>query len=195
MNMRPNLLSGTSLPINFSTWNHTNQSMGSDNNFNTHINRALTRLKSVCITLGNVESSRLKEANHFYHPIGSSQNDAYALSDEHQVWIQIGSKLMTEYPISSVTEALYQLKKTVGNSFQMYARWYRTHRYIIGIACEKISGAGFTGMNTKAGDLLTLHFRDCSLDGTAKTTPTRVYCALHYDAVLNIRDSGIELLE
>ena len=41
------LLSGKTLPINFSTWNHTNQSTGNDNNFSANINRALTRLKSV----------------------------------------------------------------------------------------------------------------------------------------------------
>ena len=38
------LLSGKTLPINFSTWNHTNQSTGNDKNFPAHINRALTRL-------------------------------------------------------------------------------------------------------------------------------------------------------
>ena len=98
--------------------------------FSTHIARSLTRLKSVFITLGNVESSKLKEVNICFHPIGASTNDGYAIDDEHQFWIQIGSKLIPEYPIPSVTEALYQLKKAVGNPFQMYARWYRTHKYI-----------------------------------------------------------------
>ena len=66
---------------------------------------------------------------------------------------------------------------------------------------EKISGAGFTGLNTKAGDLLTVNFRGCNVmvpDGSATNSysiPTRVVCALHYDAVLNIRDQGVELLE
>lgn len=45
------LLSGKSLPISFSTWNHTNQSTGGDKNFSAHITRALTRLNSVFITL------------------------------------------------------------------------------------------------------------------------------------------------
>ena len=57
------LLSGKSLPINFSTWNQTNQSTGGDNNFSTHINRSLTCLKSVFMTLGYTETYRLKEAN------------------------------------------------------------------------------------------------------------------------------------
>ena len=59
------LLSGKSLPINFSTWNHTNQSVGGDKNFSAHINRALTRLKSVFIILHGEDASRYKQANLF----------------------------------------------------------------------------------------------------------------------------------
>ena len=116
-------------------------------------------------------------------------------NDEHQVWIQTGSKLVPEYPITSVTEALYhQLKEAVGTPFQMYARWYRIHKYIIGLDLEKISGAGFTGMKTKAGDLLTLSSRNCA-DGINGNIPTRVYCCLYYDCVLNIKESGVEMLD
>ena len=61
---------------------------------------------------------------------------------------------MPEYPMSSVTETLYQLGKTVGHPLHVYGRWYRSHRYIIGLDLEKISGAGFTGLSTKAGDQL-----------------------------------------
>ena len=42
---------------------------------------------------------------------------------------------------------------------------------------------------------MTLNFRDCDLDGTPNSTPQRVFCALNYDAVLNIKDSGVELLD
>ena len=62
---------------------------------------------------------------------------------------------------------------------------------------EKIAGAGFIGMNTKAGDLVTINFRDCqhSVVNAAVSIPSRVYCVLHYYAVLSIRDSGVELLD
>ena len=61
---------------------------------------------------------------------------------------------------------------------------------------KKISGAGFTGMNTKAGDLVTINFRGCiGSDILPNSVPSRMYCVLHYDAVLNIRDSGVELLD
>ena len=52
-------------------------------------------------------------------------------------------------------------------------------------------------MNTKAGDLITINFRDCREPAmsTALSVPSRMYCVLHYDAVLNIRSEGVELLD
>ena len=102
---------------------------------------------------------------------------------------------MSEYPLSSVTEALYQLGKTVGHPLHIYGRWFRSHRYIIGSDLEKISGAGFIGMGTKAGDQLTLNLKGCDAVCYTSSVPTRMYCALHYDAVLNIGDAGIQLLD
>ena len=71
------LLSGKPLPINYSTWNQTNQSTGNNKNFNTHTNRSLTRLKSVFITLGNSDSARDKEINVCYQPMATSTSDQY----------------------------------------------------------------------------------------------------------------------
>ena len=59
---------------------------------------------------------------------------------------------------------------------------------------EKVSGAGFIGMSTKAGDLMTLNFRDCEVAGIGGSIPQRVLCALNYDCVLNIQDSGVQVL-
>ena len=56
-------LSGKSPPINFSTWNHTNQSTGNDKNFSANINRALTRPKPVFIILQGVEGAWGKQCN------------------------------------------------------------------------------------------------------------------------------------
>ena len=77
----------------------------------------------------------------------------------------------------------------------MHSSWYRSRKYIIGLDLEKISGAGFTGLSTKAGDLLTLNFKDCDADGQADSVPASVFCALNYDCVLNISDGGVTLLD
>ena len=77
----------------------------------------------------------------------------------------------------------------------MHSSWYRSRKYIIGLDLGKISGAGFTGLSTKAGDLLTINFRGCDATGQADSVPSRVFCALNYGCVLNIQDSGIKLLD
>ena len=69
-----------------------------------------------------------------------------------------------------------------------YKRW-------LGFDLEKIAGAGFTGLSTKNGDLLTVNFRNCMHGSEAGSQPQRMFCALNYDAILNIKDSGIELLD
>jgi len=190
------LLSGKSLPLNFSTYNHTNQATNGDENFSVHISRALTRLKTVCITLHKTDTDTYKECNSFYHPMGTDDyGDAYDFPSEHQVWIQIGAMLIPEYPVNGVSEAYYQLKKAVGRAFHITGRWFRTRRYIIGFDCEKVAGAGFTGLSTKSGDLLTVNFKNCKNQYEANSAPQRMYCALNYDAVLNIKDQGIELLD
>ena len=88
------------------------------------------------------------------------------------------------------------LRKTVGNSCFLQESRYRFNRYILGIDLEKVSGAGFTGINTKAGEMLTINFRGCEnpADPTA-SIPGRVFCAMYYDAVLNIKSEGVELLD
>ena len=129
----------------------------------------------------------------FYHPC--STNGQLTLANEHSYQVQIGAKLVPEYPVHSLAESYSQLKKTVGRAFKMHSSWYRSRKYIIGLDLEKISGAGFTGVSTKAGDLLTINFRDCDATGQADSVPSRVFCALNYDCVLNIQDSGIQLLD
>ena len=77
----------------------------------------------------------------------------------------------------------------------MRSSWYRSRKYTIGLDLERISGAGFTGLSTKAGGVPTLNSKDCDADGAADSVLTRVFCALNYDCVLNIQDSSIQVLD
>ena len=77
----------------------------------------------------------------------------------------------------------------------MHSSWYRSRKCIFGFDLEKISGAGSTGLSTKACDLLTIKFRDCDALGSADGVLTKVFGALNYDCVLNIQGSGIQLLD
>ena len=90
---------------------------------------------------------------------------------------------------------MYEFKKAVGSHFHFCNRWYRTHQYITGFDTERVAGAGIICLRTKAGDLMTVNPRNCDNEESPQSVPSRVYTALNYDAVLDIRDSGIELLD
>ena len=134
------LLSGKTLPINFNTRNHTNQPTGSDNNFSAHITRAVTRLKSIFITLHKNDGITYKQANDFYHPC--STNGQLTLSSEHSYQVQIGSKPIPEYSVNSLSESYSQIKKTVGRAFKMHSSWYRSRKYTIGLGLGQFQVPG-----------------------------------------------------
>ena len=115
----------------------------------------------------------------FCHPY--SINGSQTLANEHQYQVQIGSKPVPEYPVKSLSESQGQLQKTVGRAFNMHSSWCRSRKYTIGLDLEQISGAGFTGLSIKAGELLTINFKECDALGGANSVPDRVFCALNYD--------------
>ena len=144
----------------------------------------MTRLKSTLITLRNPGGIAYKQANDFYHPCSTSGQ--LCLSIEHTYQVQIGSRLIPEYPVNSLSGIYSQFKKTVGRALTMHSSWYRSRKYV-GFDLGKISGAGFTGLRTKAGGLLVLNFKDCDGEGAADSVPTRVFCALNYDCPVHHR--------
>ena len=74
------------------------------------------------------------------------------------------------------------------------AREYRSHKFIIGIDTEKILEAGFTGINTKAGDLMCIKVKHNS-GITQDNICNKMYITLHSDQILNIRDTGCEVFD
>jgi hypothetical protein len=70
--------------------------------------------------------------------------------------------MFPEYPVRSLAETFYQLKKSLGihgsafHSISITPEQYRNDHFIIGIDTEKIFEAGFTGLNLRAGDLIEL---------------------------------------
>ena len=123
----------------------------------------------------------------------------YDRAKELEFQMQIAYKLFPEYPIRSLAETYYQLKKCLGiqtstfHSIDVSERDYRTHKFIVAIDTERVLNAGFTGLNTKSGDLMTI--RSKSLSATLADHPTRMQIVLHADMILNIRDTGVEVFE
>jgi hypothetical protein len=134
---------------------------------------------------------------------------------EFEFQLQIGSKLFPEYPIRSHQEAYYQLKKTLCvqassvHNFDISAVQYRDHRFILGTDCEKVLDAGFTGINTRAGDLMTVKLKynqrglpaqvgqnaDYNAWLATARLADRIHIVLHSDQILEIRSSGCQVFD
>ena len=205
------LLSGKALPINYQTYVSQKQSILSGNHgsqkVRLNVTRALTRLKNVFITLdkpaaGQNYAPKFKEWNSFYSPMedytGAQRNSWAAAGEIADFQVQIGSKLFPEYPIRSHAEAYYQLRKTLGkhdqhNSFDITQHEYRMRKFIMGIDMEKVLEAGYTGINTRAGDLMNIRFDHKST--VSATYATSMHIVLTSDQILEVRDSGVQVFD
>jgi hypothetical protein len=202
-NYDSHLLSGKSLPINFNTYITQSQAItGTD--VGVSLNRAITRLKSIFVTFyqSTDTDATHKEWNDFNHPMDNEANLAYDKGYELEYQIQIGSKLFPEYPVRSLSEAYAQLKKCLGilgsnfHSVSITPLQYRNDHFIIGCDTEKALQAGFTGLNTRQGDLLSVKVKAMDKGTLLKEKmPDTMYIVLHSDQIMEISDSGVQVFD
>jgi len=167
----------------------------------------------------------LKELNFFYHPQwvyqpGNFLNDAnpnptaaenggfvFQHNTEVEAQLQIGSKLIPELPIRSSAEAFYQLRKCMGShqagssyAVNVLDREFRSSKFILAFDCERQTNAGFIGLNTRTGDLITVRLANLKHVGNNnavwdETFPDFQHTTLEYDAIMTITDAGVQILE
>jgi hypothetical protein len=205
------LLSGKSLPISYNTFVSQMQTIAGQDAPLINVSRALTRLKSVFVTLNkDITGSRAwylgrKNWNDFFSPMSVDNSGRFTVNHnpdgEFEFQLQIGSKLFPEYPIRSHNEAYYQLKKTLGvqasavHNFDITPVEYRDNKFILGTDCEKVLDAGFTGLNTRAGDLMSVKFKYAARGSGDSRLADRIHIVLHSDQILEIRDSGCQVFD
>ena len=203
------VLSGKSLPINYSTYISQFQTITSSD-FAINVSRSVTRLKTVFVTFDgdhNVDSTQSsqvhKNFNTFKHPMASLDYlplEGYEYNKELQWQLQIGSKMFPEYPVRSLAETFYQLKKALGiqgsafHSLSFTPVQYRTDHFIIGVDTEKILEAGFTGLNTRSGDLMIVRGKYANSNDST-VWANSIYMVLHTDQILEIRDTGCQVFD
>jgi hypothetical protein len=202
-------LSGQTIPVSFSTFIYQQQTL-SGKTPSVNITRALSRLKSVFCTLNGASSVSapydilgrfrymfLRDWNDFYHPMAAANN--YQSSEEFEIQLQIAGKKFPEYPLRSQAATYAALRKCLGvqqssfHSINIDPYEYRTHKFIVGIDTEKVLQAAFSGENIKNGSLLTLLMKNNS--SFTANHPTTINVIMHCDCILNIRDTGVEVLD
>ena len=200
------MLSGKTLPSNYGSYITQFQTITSSD-FAVSVTRAVSRLKFVFINFGgahneaNANALFHRDFNTFVGPMkgGEYTGGSYGYNKELQWQLQIGSKMFPEYPCRSMAETFYQLKKALGihgsafHSVAITDEQYVNDHFIIGVDTEKILEAGFTGLNTKAGDLMVV--RGKGANQTLDEWATQIYIILHTDQVLEIRDSGCQVFD
>ena len=129
-------------------------------------------------------------------------SSTYEKGYELQYQIQIGSKLYPEYPVQSLSESFAQLKKCLGilgsnfHSVRISPLQYRNTKFIIGCDTEKALQAGFTGLNTRQGDSLSIKIKAMHNHVLTKLQmPDTLYVVLHSDQIMEISDAGIQVFD
>ena len=130
-------------------------------------------------------------------------DEDYEPDAELEYQIQIGSKQFPEYPIRSSAEAFAQLRKTMGIldstafSFDTKGKQYTKLHHIIAIDAEKTLQAGYTGLDMKRGQLMTVKVKalNQALMGSelAKRMPDNNHIVLRSDQILDIGFTGTQV--
>ena len=114
----------------------------------------------------------------------------------HFLQLQIGSKLLPEYPIRSHAGCFYNLRKSLGiqdnslHAVDISGQAYRSNTFICGIHCERMLGLAFTGQNTKNA-LMTVKLQT----GSGDLLANRMHIVLVSQQVVEIVDSGITIFD
>ena len=107
----------------------------------------------------------------------------------------------------SSAECYYALRKALGShqpgstyAINIPDREYRTYKFIIAFDCERQTNTGFSGLNTRTGDLITIKLLNLvhrDNDGTVwdNTYADFLRTTLEYDAIMTISDAGVHVLE
>ena len=128
-------------------------------------------------------------------------NDAHALTYQ----FAINGEVYPVFPVRSGVEAWTRLCKAVGQHGQtghtigISMPQYQTNRMIIGEDFETVISAGWTGKSLKNNSQLNLNLSNLTKNGEITSSSVdairKVYFCLLYDCCIELKDSGVIVLE
>ena len=212
-NYTKHLLEGKALPLEFETYVAQENSIVG-NNVSVQISRAVSKLNRMFLTFYKptadsgetllLKTNENKQGVSFYHPmsagsVGDTAVTTYNSNLELEFQIQLGGKLYPEYPCRTINECFSILKETlnlpekyqhsVGILFDEYIR----NSFIFGMDFEKVPDVDWSGINTKAGQILIVKVKGGS--GITKNIASSMFSTLVTQVVLEIRDVGCTLYD
>ena len=197
------LLSGKSLPIEYSTY-ISQQSSVVGKSFAVQVVRAVSRLQKAFITFWSEPSTTIplqpfrKPTITFHHPMAESTATwKYNSEKEIQIYLQLGSKIYPEYPCNNLAECFYRLKQSMNlpeyhqHSIGIKFKNYLDNKFIFCTTFEKMQDAEWSGVNTKAGQVLMVNVKAMNESAiTASNIATTMYTLIQAQQILEIRDVG-----
>lgn len=120
---------------------------------------------------------------------------------ELKISLLLGGKMLTESPLNGHAECYSKLVSALGSkisennysSFQITPHQYRQNRFIACIGLNTCYDASMTGYSVKSGDQLNIkvEFANTNL----KEIPTRMHILIENEAVLQIKSTGVVVIE
>ena len=186
------LLDGRSLPMPVHGIYSIKAAITDGSYFSLPITRGFTRLSTIYFTF--IDDGTKKECTNFVHPALNGA-DPNVDADPFEWWVTVGADRYPQFNVDSCQEAFYRLRlanlvHTGTDSLSMSSHEYRFNKFIGALNLEKAPGsAGHSGINTRGGSQLTLHFKN--VGSTAKY----VHVILHADQVVSASAAGVEVLD
>lgn len=158
------LLEGKSLSIGYTTFSTIFQSFAKGTpNLSVPIVKAATRIRGLLATFGESNDPTI-----FMHPEG---NQLVAAGTNSQIYdskvslmVALGAKRFPIKPIDNTAFFYENLKKTLNlyatslGGFNIVPWKYVTTQFITGVSTERVPGQQFSGVSSRAGDLIYLQF-------------------------------------
>ena len=123
------------------------------------------------------------------------KTEVYNHDLELEYQIQIGR--FPEYPLRSAAEAFTQLRKTMGilgstvGNVDISNEKYEKLHHILALDTEKTLQAGYTGLDMKRGQLMTVKVKAQNpTELPAARMPDNIQIVLHSDQILDIGFTG-----
>ena len=124
----------------------------------------------------------------------------YDSSREIEWQTQIANKMFPEYPCRSQAQSFYELRKALGiasspfHSISITPRQYISDHFICAVDTEKIIEAGFTRLNSKASDLMSIRTKSAGATTIPANFASKMYIVLHSDNVLEIKELEVKCM-
>ena len=111
-----------------------------------------------------------------------------------------GSLKYPESSCTSIPETFSLLRQATSiydesiRTLNISSQTYAANSFVIGVPMQTVPGAAFSGLNTRAGDLIFVRCKGMAVDNTINAAG-RVYVTLISEQICEIREGSVAVLD